>query len=32
MTVAQTRSWGAEYQYDVAKYRDLISILRKALS
>jgi ubiquinone/menaquinone biosynthesis C-methylase UbiE len=29
MTVAQTRSWGAEHQYDVAKYRDLISILRK---
>jgi ubiquinone/menaquinone biosynthesis C-methylase UbiE len=32
MVVAQTRSWGAENQYDVAKYRDMISGLRKPLS
>jgi SAM-dependent methyltransferase len=29
MVVMQTRSWRAENQYDVAKYRDLISSFRK---
>ena len=31
LTVEQTRSWGSKEQYNVAKYRDLISILRKPL-
>jgi hypothetical protein len=31
MDVVQTESWGATNQYNVTKYRDLISGLRKPL-